>query len=54
MVEASRLVLKGHELRTDAKIVRSPDRYRDEKDEHHRMWDRAWQLIGEHGSKAVP
>ena len=36
MAEASRLVLDGFELRTEAKIVRWPDRYMD--DRGAKMW----------------
>jgi DNA polymerase I len=36
MVEASRVILNGFELRSDAKIVVSPDRYMDPRGE--KMW----------------
>jgi hypothetical protein len=45
MREASRLVLGGFELGTDAKIVRYPDRYMDERGAV--MWDRVMKLIHE-------
>jgi hypothetical protein len=43
MREASRIVLAGFELGTDAKIVRHPDRYMDERGAA--MWDRVMKLI---------
>jgi DNA polymerase family A len=43
MVEASRIVLGGFELGTDAKIVRYPDRYMDERG--IAMWGRVMKLI---------
>jgi DNA polymerase-1 len=43
MREASRIVLGGFELGTDAKIVRYPDRYMDERGTV--MWDRVMELI---------
>jgi hypothetical protein len=43
MREASELVLPGFRLRTDAKIVRHPDRYTDERG--RRMWDTVWGLL---------
>ncbi len=43
MVEASRIVLSGFELRTDAHVVRYPDRYMDERGTV--MWDRVLGLI---------
>ena len=45
MREASRIVLDGFELGTDAKIVRYPDRYMDERGAA--MWDRVMKLIRE-------
>jgi DNA polymerase-1 len=45
MVEASRIVLDGFELGTDAKIVRYPDRYMDERG--IAMWGRVVKLIQE-------
>jgi DNA polymerase-1 len=43
MAEASRIVLGGFELGTDAQIVRYPDRYMDERGAV--MWDRVMKLI---------
>jgi DNA polymerase-1 len=43
MVEASRAVLDGFEIRTDVHIVRYPDRYMDPRGEV--MWDRVMGLI---------
>jgi DNA polymerase-1 len=45
MAEASRIVLAGFELGTDAKIVRYPDRYTDDRGTV--MWDRVMKLIHE-------
>ena len=45
MREASNIVLNGFELTTDAKIVRYPDRYMDERGTV--MWDRVMKLINE-------
>jgi len=45
MREASRIVLNGFELGTDAKIVRSPDRYMDGRGTV--MWDRVMKRIDE-------
>src|SRR6516165_508187 len=44
MAEASRTVLGGLELGTDASVVRYPDRYADSRGEV--MWDRVTRLIG--------
>jgi hypothetical protein len=43
MKEASELVLRGFQLWTDAKIVRHPDRYRDERG--RQMWDTVTGLL---------
>ena len=51
MREASRIVLDGFELGTDAKIVRYPDRYMDERG--ILMWDRVMKLIDEQQQKAA-
>ena len=51
MAEASRIVLDGFELGTDAKIVRYPDRYMDERG--ILMWDRVMKLIDERRRKAA-
>ena len=45
MREASRIVLDGFELGTDAKVVRYPDRYMDERGTV--MWERVMKLINE-------
>ncbi len=44
MAQASAHVLGGFTLRTDAKIVRYPDRYRDERGTQ--MWTAVWDIIG--------
>lgn len=51
MREASCIVLKNFELGTDAKIVRYPDRYMDERGTT--MWDRVTKLIGEREQKTA-
>jgi DNA polymerase I len=43
MAEASRIVLGGFELRTDADIIRYPNRYRDERGAT--MWERVTGLL---------
>lgn len=45
MAEASRVVLAGFELRSDAKIVRYPDQYSDPRGE--RMWETVMGILGE-------
>jgi hypothetical protein len=45
MAEASRVVLGGFELRSDARIVRHPDRYRDPRGV--RMWETVMELLAE-------
>jgi DNA polymerase-1 len=45
MAEASRVVLNGFEVRTDAKITRYPDRFSDPRGE--RMWNVVTQLVEE-------
>jgi hypothetical protein len=45
MREASRVVLNGFELTSDAKIVRYPDRYMDERGT--KMWNTIMARIGE-------
>jgi hypothetical protein len=47
MREASEVVLPGFPLRTDAKVVRWPDRYADERGE--RMWETVWSIVRELG-----
>ena len=54
MRRASRIVLNAtaagtHELRTDAKIVRYPDRYSDKRGAA--IWDRVMQLLDERSSQ---
>jgi hypothetical protein len=44
MAEASRVVLGGFELATDAKLIRHPERYMDE-DRGRVMWDRVMNLV---------
>jgi hypothetical protein len=51
MREASRIVLDGFELGTDAKIVRYPDRYMYERGAT--MWDRVIKLIHEQQQKTA-
>ena len=51
MREASRIVLDGFELGTDAKIVRYPDRYMDERGAV--MWERVMKLIHEQQQKTA-
>jgi DNA polymerase I len=48
MAEASRAVLAGFEIATEAKVVRYPDRYMDRRGEV--MWRKVMRLIGEAGS----
>jgi len=43
MAEASRIVLDGFELRTDAVVVRYPERYADERGQE--MWERIQDLL---------
>jgi len=45
MAEASRIVLNGFELRTEAEIIRYPDRYSDERG--HEMWNCVIQILDE-------
>ena len=47
MREASELVLSGFSLRTDAKIVRFPDRYSDKRGDQ--MWNTVQEIIGGEG-----
>jgi DNA polymerase I-like protein with 3'-5' exonuclease and polymerase domains len=44
MVEASKVVLNGYELRSDVKIIGHPDRYSDKRGEV--MWARVMHLLG--------
>jgi DNA polymerase I len=50
MAEASRIVLNGFELRTDATLVRYPDRYSDPRGAV--MWDRVTKLIAKRQAAA--
>ena len=45
MAEASRVVLSGFELRSDAKIVSHPDRYTDPRGE--KMWETVMGILAE-------
>ena len=45
MAEASRLVLDGFVLRSDAYLIRYPDRFADERGRH--MWQTVWEIINE-------
>src|SRR5262249_15869652 len=47
MAEASRAVPNGFELGTDAKVVRYPARYMDERRGSGEMWDRAFALVAD-------
>jgi hypothetical protein len=49
MQEASALVLPGFPLRTEAKVVRHPDRYADERG--RRMWELVLSLLDELGAE---
>ena len=48
MVEASRIVLGGFELRTDVMHVRHPDRFHDPRGAH--MWGQVMDLIVKRGA----
>lgn len=48
MTEASSLVLGGFRLRTEARVVRHPERYMDPKGRP--FWDRVCELMGEEGA----
>ena len=45
MAEASRIVLAGFEIGTDAKLIRWPDRFMSERGIE--MWRRVMRLLGE-------
>jgi hypothetical protein len=45
MAEASQLVLGGFTLRSDAKVVRYPDRYMDPRGQ--RMWDAVTRILAD-------
>jgi hypothetical protein len=51
MAKASAVVLNGFELRSDAKVFRSPERYRDERGE--KMWNIVQELIGKYVTELV-
>jgi DNA polymerase I len=51
MAEASRIVLAGFELRTDAEFVRHPQRYSDPRGKA--MWDRTMRLVHQEETKRV-
>lgn len=51
MVEATRIILGGFELRSDAKVFRHPERYADERGQ--KMWDTVWEILSQRsGSRA--
>jgi len=52
MREASVDVLSGFELRSDAKIVRYPDRYMDERGV--KMWETVQGILAELGDSKPP
>jgi len=45
MAEASRIVLRGFELRSEVKLIRYPDRYMDDKGRE--MWEAVWSVVRE-------
>ena len=49
MLEASRVILNGFELRADAKVIRWPDRYMDKRGLV--MWNRITALLDEEDSR---
>ena len=51
MVEASRAVLNGFELRVDVHVVKFPDRYMDPRGEM--MWNRVQDLIAKRQQTAA-
>jgi DNA polymerase family A len=51
MAEASRIVLGGFEIGTDAAIIRHPDRYMDKRGEV--MWERVLTLVTRQDARAV-
>jgi len=51
MAEASRAVLDGFELRTEAKLFRYPERFADERGAA--MWNTVWQIIEEIRGRAA-
>jgi hypothetical protein len=51
MREASELVLPGFPLKTDAKIVRYPDRYSDPRGQ--RMWNAVRQIVANFNESGI-
>jgi hypothetical protein len=51
MEEASEIVLDGFKLKSDAKVVVSPNRYMDKRGE--RMWERVMGLLSDHPNWTV-
>jgi hypothetical protein len=51
MAEASRIVLAGFEIRTDAKLIRYPDRYMDPRGQI--MWERVMRLVAKRQASAA-
>jgi DNA polymerase-1 len=51
MRRAGRVVL-DHEIRTDAKVIRYPDRYSDQRGEQ--MWARVLELLAEQNADTAP
>ena len=51
MAEASRLVLDGFVLRSDAYLIRYPDRFADERGRH--MWGTVWNVVDENRQTRV-
>ena len=45
MAEASRFILDGVELRSDATIIRYPERFEDKRGKQ--MWDTVWEILNE-------
>ena len=43
MARASEIVLDGSRLRSDALLIRYPNRYEDERGQH--MWDTVWKIL---------
>ena len=51
MADASAAVLNGFRLRSDAKVIRYPDRYTDARGQH--MWNSVWLTIRELTSESI-
>jgi hypothetical protein len=51
MARASEIVLGGFRLRSEAKLVRYPDRYQDERGRD--MWNTVWQLMSDLPTGAI-